>query len=553
MLLALIILPLAAGLAAWFIRSHRLRRSLLVAAALGHAGLTGLAFFRPPAPALEGWLALDAAGLLFLAITSGLFLAVASTPWATWQGGLGPAPGLRGGCFFSNAREAVFTACLLAFLAMMTLVCLSQHFGLLWVAVEATTLASAPSSTSIAPPLPGGHRKYLMICSVGIALALLGNFFLAVAATLDERQAVPLVFGELMGRAGSLHAPWLKAAFIFLLVGYGTKQGLAPLHTWLPDAHSESPSLVSALLSGALLNCAFLAILRALGVCAAAGLGDFARELLVGFGLLSMLVAAGFILAQADYKRLLAYSSVEHMGILALAAGLGATGGSPPSITRSTTRSPRPCSFWCRQPFWRPTAASPRPRCGGAARSAVRRGAVAGGLPGHRRLAALRVFFSEFWVLKAAWTRAGGGGGGHLALVSAASWAGRGDAAHGPGRAAGRPGRPPAGRRGAPFGGAAPGLVLAALGMGLWLTAWLREVLERPSAFWGGLGRRSGRDDDGACLHPGHGQAVEVARVPRLAVADFRTALLAAVAEGRRIACLCGVPARTAGPGCGRY
>ncbi len=325
MLLALIILPLAAGLAAWFIRSHRLRRSLLVAAALGHAGLTGLAFFRPPAPALEGWLALDAAGLLFLAITSGLFLAVAvyalgylaREDWARRQD-------FEEGLFFSNAREAVFTACLLAFLAMMTLVCLSQHFGLLWVAVEATTLASAP--------LLYFHRhrrsleatwKYLLICSVGIALALLGNFFLAVAATLDERQAVPLVFGELMGRAGSLHAPWLKAAFIFLLVGYGTKQGLAPLHTWLPDAHSESPSLVSALLSGALLNCAFLAILRALGVCAAAGLGDFARELLVGFGLLSMLVAAGFILAQADYKRLLAYSSVEHMGIIALGFGIG--------------------------------------------------------------------------------------------------------------------------------------------------------------------------------------------------------------------------------------
>src|SRR6266436_7792120 len=99
--------------------------------------------------------------------------------------------------------------------------------------------------------------------------------------------------------------------------------GLAPLHTWLPDAHSESPSMVSALLSGALLNCAFLAILRALQVCAAAGQAAFCQELFVWFGLASMAVAAVFILGQTDYKRMLAYSSVEHMGILALGIGLG--------------------------------------------------------------------------------------------------------------------------------------------------------------------------------------------------------------------------------------
>jgi hydrogenase-4 component F len=108
-----------------------------------------------------------------------------------------------------------------------------------------------------------------------------------------------------------------------LLVGYGTKMGLAPLHTWLPDAHSEAPSLVSALLSGVLLNCAFLAILRAFQVCMAAGLGDFCRELLVLFGIISIGWAALFIPLQTDYKRMLAYSSVEHMGILCLGVGIG--------------------------------------------------------------------------------------------------------------------------------------------------------------------------------------------------------------------------------------
>jgi hydrogenase-4 component F len=99
--------------------------------------------------------------------------------------------------------------------------------------------------------------------------------------------------------------------------------GLAPLHTWLPDAHSEAPSVVSALLSGALLNCAFLAILRVEQVCGAAGLAPYAEEVLVAFGLLSMATAAVFIAGQPDYKRMLAYSSVEHMGILALGVGLG--------------------------------------------------------------------------------------------------------------------------------------------------------------------------------------------------------------------------------------
>ncbi len=126
-------------------------------------------------------------------------------------------------------------------------------------------------------------------------------------------------------RAAELNTPWLKGAFLLLLVGYGTKMGLAPLHTWLPDAHSEAPSVVSALLSGALLNCAFVGILRVFQICAAAGLASYVQGYLVLFGLASIAIAAAFLLAQRDYKRLLAYSSVEHMGILALGVGLGGT------------------------------------------------------------------------------------------------------------------------------------------------------------------------------------------------------------------------------------
>ena len=325
MIPALILLPVLAGFAAFFVRAAVLRRGLLVLTALAHAGLTAAAWVRRPGPALGDWLFLDAPGLLFLSITSALFLATAIYAIGYLRAEVGrAATDLEEGFLFDNAPEAIFVGCLLLFLGAMTLVTVSQHFGLLWIAIEATTLASAP--------LIYFHRhhrsleatwKYLLICSVGIALALLGNFFLGVAATQARQPALSLELDVLTANAGRLQVPWLKAAFILLLVGYGTKMGLAPLHTWLPDAHSEAPSVISALLSGALLNCAFLGILRAQQVCAAAGQAAFGQEMLVGFGLVSMAVAAVFILGQTDYKRLLAYSSVEHMGLLALGVGLG--------------------------------------------------------------------------------------------------------------------------------------------------------------------------------------------------------------------------------------
>ncbi len=328
MVAALFLVPALAGVAAFFIRPHTPRRALLMAVAGAHASLTGLAWLKPPAPALQQLLRLDDLGLLFLSITSALFLAAAFYAVGYLKR---EAPGHRQdfeqGFLFDNTPEAVFTGCLLLFLAMMTLVSLSAHVGLMWVAVEATTLASAP--------LIYFHRhhrsleaawKYLLICSVGIALALLGIFFLAVAAADPAGGTTSLLTEDLIRRGAAMNRPWLSAAFIFLLVGYGTKMGLAPLHTWLPDAHSESPSVVSALLSGALLNCAFLGILRAHQILTAAGNTELGQELLVLLGLISMGTAAVFIVGQRDYKRLLAYSSVEHIGILALGVGLGGAG-----------------------------------------------------------------------------------------------------------------------------------------------------------------------------------------------------------------------------------
>jgi hydrogenase-4 component F len=324
MVLMLVLIPALAGLAAFVAPKDAMRRGLLVGAAVAHAAATAYTWIDSPAAMYGGWLMLDAPGRLFLSIASAVFLAAAVYSM-DYLSGAKHAPHSEDDddTLLHAEPEAVFTGCLLLFLASMSLIAVSGHFGLLWVAVEASTLASAPliyyhrNSRSLE-----ATWKYLMVCSVGVALALLGNFFLAVAAESGGVQ-VPVLLTELIANGPNLQVPWLKAAFIFFLVGYGTKMGLAPLHNWLPDAHSESPSLVSALLSGALLNCAFLGILRAMQVCEAAGIASFARELLVVFGLLSMAVAGVFILRQADFKRMLAYSSVEHMGILALGVGLG--------------------------------------------------------------------------------------------------------------------------------------------------------------------------------------------------------------------------------------
>lgn len=328
MLLSLLLLPTIAGLLAFAIRADALRRGLLCVTAVLHTALMVATWISPPAPLLNGWFALDAVGQVFLGITSVLFLAVAVYGLAYLpRERQAPHTDFAEGFVFADAPEARFTGCLLLFLAAMTGVTISQRFGLLWVAIEATTLASAP--------LIFFHRhhrsleatwKYVLICSVGIALALLGTFFLAVAATQPDGTTLPLVVPTLVREAEHLHKTWLAAAFLLFLVGYGTKMGLAPLHTWLPDAHSEAPSMVSALLSGALLNCAFLGLFRIQQVCAAAGLAAFAQEILIGFGLLSMFVAMVFLQSQTDFKRLLAYSSVEHMGILALGVGLGGKG-----------------------------------------------------------------------------------------------------------------------------------------------------------------------------------------------------------------------------------
>lgn len=310
MAIAVILLPMLLAALAFAVPSNRWRPLILPAGGVAHLAITLWLATHARAPLLGDWLYLDDLGCLVLLLVSVLFMA------SSWY-----AVGyLRHEEELSNR---VFCGCLLAFLGSMTLLTCSHHWGLMWVAMEATTLVSAPlicfNRTALSLE---ATWKYLLICSVGIALALLGSFFLAYAA-LHEGLPSSLMFDDLLRSASKVSRPWLNAAFVLLLVGYGTKMGLAPLHTWLPDAHGEAPAPVSALLSGALLPCAFLPILRAYQMMAAAGQAVLAQRILIAVGLLSMLVTAVFVLRQRDLKRMLAYSSVEHMGILALGVGIG--------------------------------------------------------------------------------------------------------------------------------------------------------------------------------------------------------------------------------------
>ncbi|HYF81883.1 MAG TPA: hydrogenase 4 subunit F [Clostridia bacterium] len=218
----------------------------------------------------------------------------------------------------------LFYILIYTFIFTMVLVVTTQNLGLMWIAIEATTLASVflvgfyNNKHSIE-----AAWKYVIICSVGIALALLGIVFINYAsASVFHNPSIQLNWLFLNQNAAKLDASILKIAFIFIFVGYGTKVGLAPMHTWLPDAHSQAPAPISALLSGVLLNSAMYGIIRVtIIVNKSLGSTAYTGRLFLIAGFLSIATAALFILRQRDYKRLLAYSSIEHMGIIALGFG----------------------------------------------------------------------------------------------------------------------------------------------------------------------------------------------------------------------------------------
>ena len=207
----------------------------------------------------------------------------------------------------------------------MLLALLTNNMGILWVALEGATLATVLLVSLYRTPASlEAAWKYFILCGVGIAQALFGTILLYFAAEkLLGGGGGALLWTQLDDVKAQLEPTVLSIAFVFLLVGYGTKVGLVPLHNWLPDAHAEGPTPVSAVLSGLLLNVALYAVVRCKVLVEGSLHTSFARDLMLGFGLLSVVVAALLLSRQKDVKRLFAYSSIEHMGIMTFAFGMG--------------------------------------------------------------------------------------------------------------------------------------------------------------------------------------------------------------------------------------
>ena len=207
----------------------------------------------------------------------------------------------------------------------MLLALLTNNMGILWVALEGATLATVLLVSLYRTPASlEAAWKYFILCGVGIAQALFGTILLYFAAErLLGGGGGALLWTELADVKSHLEPTVLSIAFVFLLVGYGTKVGLVPLHNWLPDAHAEGPTPVSVVLSGLLLNVALYAVVRCKVLVEGSLNTSFARDLMLGFGLLSVVVAALLLSRQKDVKRLFAYSSIEHMGIITFAFGMG--------------------------------------------------------------------------------------------------------------------------------------------------------------------------------------------------------------------------------------
>ncbi len=312
--LAVLILPLAAGLACLAVPA-RAAAALTVTSGVASFALV-LALVPEAAHGdlsyLSGYLRADAVSVIFLLATGFLYAAV-----AVYAVGYLKHRDAR----YARRFHAGFNAFAWAMLAAP----LMGSLALLWIAVEVTTIISA---LLVAIEDTDGAAeaawKYVLIASAGLGLALLGTVFAYYAGAQVLGEHFNLAVQPLIQAGSRLPRTPVRLAFGLAVLGYGTKVGLFPVHTWLPDAHSEAPTPVSALLSGSLLAVSFYAILRFYQVAAASGGGGFPRDTLLAFGVASLLLASLYVFGQRDVKRLLAYSSVEHMGILAIGVSFGA-------------------------------------------------------------------------------------------------------------------------------------------------------------------------------------------------------------------------------------
>jgi hydrogenase-4 component F len=319
-LIAILVVPLAAVLTSAIAGWRAARAATTVAGVISFALALRLAAaveHGSSVHAVAGWLRLDSLGAVFL-IATGLLYAV---------GGVFSVGYLRldeaDPTFPRFARR--YFALLNLFGWTMLLVPLASDFGTLWVAVELTTIVSALLvAIDRTDAALEASWKYVLIASCGLGIALLSIIVLYAAGTAPLGDSYLPRFARLLAHGSGLSPDAVRLSFVLAVVGFGTKVGFVPTHTWLPDAHSEAPAPVSALLSGALLASALYAILRFLQVAVVAGQRSFAEHVLIVFGAISLITASVFLLRQRNFKRLLAYSSIEHMGVIALGIGFGA-------------------------------------------------------------------------------------------------------------------------------------------------------------------------------------------------------------------------------------
>ncbi len=293
-------LPVLVILLSLLIDSRRKIDLLVLLHALLHAGL-GLHYFVNRGSLVH----IDDLGLLTFLILSVLYAAV-----AFYRLGTSDEHTIK-----EYRLHSIF---LIIFVMAMDATMMAKDLGLIWIFVEATTIASAllVNYSNRKSSLEAAW-KYLFICSVGIALAFVGILLLVIA----QPENPTLLISEI--NLATISPFWLKISFVFILIGFGTKMGLAPLHFWLPDAYSEAPAPISALLSGALLNVVLMPVLRMDKLMRSSGMGDIAQEMYLVMGFLSVFIAAVFMLKTKDFKRILAYSSIENIGIIMIAFGAG--------------------------------------------------------------------------------------------------------------------------------------------------------------------------------------------------------------------------------------
>lgn len=309
LLILLITFPLVLAALAMAVPWVRIRSLLLPVSGVLHLSLS-IYLAGHSTPVTSDWIGLDALSTLALLVTSVLY-----TSCSIYA--------VNYLIMHTERGHRLMVGCLLIFLSAMTLAITSRHLGVLWFAAEAGSFVSAPMVYFNRNRLSiEATWKYLINSAVSIAFSMLGILFIAYAAV--KGGAPPdLGIETLLANGDLLESHWMRAGFAFYAVGFASKMGLVPLHMWKPDTYGEASGLVGALMAGGLTIVAFLAMLRGVQIMTVAGEVALAKNILLGFGLLSVVTAAISMVKQPDIKRLLAYSSVEHMGILAIGIGIG--------------------------------------------------------------------------------------------------------------------------------------------------------------------------------------------------------------------------------------